>query len=158
MNAKKSTGTAKGLQDEPNWGHPTKSQARKDTTRAERISGIVWLSIGALFGLFISVLYIGSRITVGDVQVPVPWTILFALVFNRALTKTALLWTDNKLIAGIPALVWLAGYLLAVMWPELPFGEATIMPQTVWSMLLFVVGMAAAAWPLRPQFSLEPLK
>ena len=47
---------------------------------------------------------------------------------------------------------------LAVMWPELPFGEATLMPQTVWSMLLFVVGMAAAAWPLRPQFSLEPLK
>ena len=56
MNAKKSTATAKGLQDEPNWGHPTKSQARKDTTRAERISGIVWLSIGALFGLFIRVL------------------------------------------------------------------------------------------------------
>ena len=38
---------------------------------------------------------------------------LFAFFFNRAVTKTALLWTDNKLIAGIPALVWLAGYLLA---------------------------------------------
>ena len=61
MNAKKSTGT--GRDEEPNWGHPTKSQARKDTTRAERISGIVWLSIGALFGLFISVLYIGSRLS-----------------------------------------------------------------------------------------------
>lgn len=147
MNAKKSKSKSV-VADEPDWGNPNKSQVRKDTTRAERISGIVWLSIGALFGLFISVLYIGTRITVGDTTYPLPWPIIFAPWFNAVITKTALLWTDNRTIAGIPAIVWVLGYVLVGAWPNLPFGGDTLLPGTLWSMLLMIAGALGAAWPL----------
>lgn len=146
VNAQQPTST--GLSDEPNWGHPTKSQVRRDTTRAERVWGIVWLSIGALFGLFISVLYIGTRITIGDVHYPLPWTLLFAPWFNRAITKTALLWTNNLAIAAIPAAVWVMGFVILAAWPTLPFGGDTLVPSSMWAMLLLIAGTAGAVWPV----------
>ena len=104
---------------EPHWGDPNRSQVRRDTTRRERIAGIAWLSVGAAFGLFVSVLYLGSRISIGEVSIPLPWTILFAGVFNWIITKTALLWTPNKAIAAIPTWIWLAGFIALLMWPAL---------------------------------------
>lgn len=136
---------------EPHWGNPNKSQARRDVTRRETISGILWLSIGALFGLFVEILYVGTRIMVGDMAVPIPWTIIFAFFFNLAISKTARLWTDNLWVAGIPLLVWIFGFMLITAWPSLGITDDQLTPQTVWSILVFIVGMAGGAWPLRPQ-------
>lgn len=136
---------------EPDWGNPAKSQPRRDVTKAETIAGIVWLSIGILFGLFIEILYVGTRITVGGVGVPVPWTIIFAVLFNLVISRTARLWTDNLLIAGIPLLVWIFGFMLVTAWPALGITDDQLTPQTVWSILVFIGGMAGGAWPLRPQ-------
>ena len=41
----------------------------------------------------------------------VPLSILIAFLFNQVLSKTALLWTKNKIVAAIPIMVWLAGFL-----------------------------------------------
>ncbi|WP_295642586.1 hypothetical protein [uncultured Corynebacterium sp.] len=137
---------------EPNWGHPTKSQIRMDTTRGEKISGIVWLTIGALAGLFISVLYLGTRFTIGGTSWPLPWTIVFAGWFNSVISRTAMLWTPNRAIAGIPVMVWLIGFVVLSAWPFLPFAKSVLVPSTLWSMLVLVVGLAGGMWPLRPRF------
>lgn len=137
---------------EPNWGHPTKSQIRMDTTRGEKISGIVWLTIGALGGLFIAVLYLGTRFTVGGTSWPLPWTILFAGWFNSVISRTAMLWTPNRMIAGIPVMAWLIGFVILSAWPFLPFASSVLVPSTLWSMLVLVAGMAGGMWPLRPRF------
>lgn len=154
MNAKPAD--AQVRTSEPNWGHPTRSQVRRDTSRAERIAGIVWLTIGALFCLFVSVLYIGSRVTIGSVNLPLPWTILFAGLMLYVLSKTALLWTDNKLIAGIPAATWLAGFVILAAWPALPLGGDMIVPASLWAMLLMIAGMIGGGFPLFPRFSFDP--
>src|SRR5699024_11361893 len=66
---------------------------------------------------------LGSRISIGEVSIPLPWTILFAGVFNWIITKTALLWTPNKAIAAIPTWIWLAGFIALLMWPALSRSE-----------------------------------
>lgn len=142
--------------DEPNWGHPTKSQVRRDTTQAERISGIAWLTIGALFCLFVCVLYIGTRMTFGSVNIPVPWPILFAPFMLYVLSSTALLWTENKLIAGIPLAAWVGGFVILAAWPALPLGGDTVVPGSLWSMLLMIFGMVGGSLPLLRRFSFDP--
>ncbi|RAV32172.1 hypothetical protein, partial [Corynebacterium heidelbergense] len=132
-----------------------KSQVRRDTTRAERIAGLVWLTIGAIFCLFICVLYIGTRIGVGGTSIPFPWPIVFAALFNAALTKTALLWTPNQVIAAIPVIVWFLGFILIAALPTLPLGGDTLLPSTLWTILLLTAGLAGGAWPLRPRFPVD---
>src|SRR5699024_12548462 len=83
-------------QSEPHWGDPNRSQVRRDTTRRERIAGIAWLSVGAAFGLFVSVLYLGSRISIGAVSIPLAWTILLSGVVNWLLTQTVLRRTPSR--------------------------------------------------------------
>lgn len=134
---------------EPDWGHPERSQVRRDTTRSERTAGIVWLSVGALAAVFLAALYLGSRITVGDMSVPFPWPVVAAPLFNYVLVKTALLWTENRQVATVPLWVWLAGYGLLLVWPALPFtGGDTILAGTVWSLLLLPLGAAGGGWAL----------
>lgn len=146
---------AKAPVDEPDWGNTNKSQARKDTTRAERISGITWLTVGALFCLFVSVLYVGVRLPVGDSSIPFPWTVVFAFFMNRAITKTALLWTDNRMIAGIPVWVWIFGFVVLAAWPALPFGGDTLVAGNIWALALMISGAIGGMWPLLPQFSFD---
>lgn len=146
---------ANSLADEPDWGNPHKSQARRDTTRAERISGIAWLTIGGLFCLFISVLYIGTRLSLGQASIPVPWTVVFAFFMNRAITKTALLWTDNRMVAGIPMWVWISGFVVLAAWPTLPFGGDTLVAGSIWALALMIAGAIGGMWPLLPQFSFD---
>ena len=136
---------------EPHWGNPNKSQARMDTTRSETIRGITWLCIGALFGLFIAVIYAGTRVTVGDVDIPIPWTILFAGWFNWVISRTAKLWTDSHVVAATPIGVWALGFVLVTAWPSLGITDDQLTPQTVWSILVFIAGLAGGAWPLRPR-------
>lgn len=135
--------------DEPDWGHPERPQVRRDTTRSERTAGIIWLSVGALAAVLLATLYLGSRITVGETSVPFPWPVLAAPWFNYVLVKTALLWTDNRQIAAVPLWVWLAGYGLLLVWPALPFaGGDTLLPGTVWALLLLPLGAAGGGWAL----------
>ncbi|MEY8564995.1 hypothetical protein [Corynebacterium sp.] len=134
---------------EPHWGDPERSQVRRDTSRAERVAGIIWLCVGALVAILLSALYLGSRITVGDVSVPFPWPVLAAPWFNHVLVKTALLWTDDRRIAAAPLWVWLAGYALLLFWPVLPgLGGDTVLPGTVWALLLLPLGAAGGGWAL----------
>ncbi len=141
---------------EPHWGHPEKSQVRTDTSRGERIAGITWLTVGSLFCLFICVLYVGARVEVSGRSIPTPWPVLFAPWFNLKITRTALLWTKNIAVAGIPIVVWFLGFLLLIMWPELSGGAGpTFLPATIWTMLMLIAGMAFGAWPLRPKFDLS---
>lgn len=144
------------LANEPNWGHPEKSQVRTDTSRGERIAGIVWLTIGSLFGLFISVLYVGVRLPVGDSSIPVPWVVIFAFGLNFVISKVALLWTPNRLISGIPLLAWIIGYVVLSAWAFLPLGGDTLVPSSLWSVLLMISGMLGGMWPLLPSFSFDP--
>lgn len=141
--------------EEPNWGHPTKSQVRRDTTRAERISGITWLTIGSLFLLFVCVLYVGTRISVGSVSIPFPWTIIFGGFMLYVLSKTALLWTDNKLVAGIPLAAWIVGFGVLAAWPTLPFGGDVLVPSSIWAVGLMFAGLVGGMWPLFPRFSFD---
>lgn len=138
---------------EPNWGNPMKSQPRRDVSKGETIAGIAWLSIGILFGLFIEILYVGTRIAVSGVAVPIPWTIVFAVVFNLVISRTARLWTDSLTVAGIPLLVWSFGFILVTLWPSFGITQDQLTPQTVWSILVFIGGMAGGTWPLRPQLT-----
>ncbi|HCT15085.1 hypothetical protein [Corynebacterium nuruki] len=134
---------------EPHWGDPERSQVREDTSRGERIAGITWLSVGAVVSLLIAALYLGSRISIGDTSVPVPWPVLAAPLFNWVLTRTALLWTGDRRIAAIPLWVWLAGYLILVFWPALPgLGGDTILGSSLWTLLLLPAGLAGGGWAL----------
>ena len=137
---------------EPNWGKPGISQARRDVTRAETIRGITWLSLGMLFGLFVEILYVGTRITIGDMLIPIPWTIVFAFFFNRAVSNIAKLWTDNSLVAAIPLIVWLSGFMVLLAWPVVGITADQLVPQSLWSILVLIAGAVGAAWPLRPRF------
>ena len=144
------------VEDEPNWGNPEKSQVRRDTSKAERISGIVWLTIGALFCLFVCVLYVGARITVGSLNLPFPWTVIFATFMLYVISSTALLWTENKLIAGIPLAAWVFGFVVLTAWPALGMGGDVLMPGSLWSIALMLGGIAGGFWPLAPRFSFDP--
>ena len=133
---------------EPNWGNPEKSQVRMDTTTKEKVAGIIWLTIGILFGLFVEIIYRGARITVGDVAVPIPWVVVFAFFFNRGVTRTATLWTKNRTVAGIPLVAWLVCLLLLMAWPRLPFGASVFVPSTLTAGALILAGLIGGLWPL----------
>lgn len=137
---------------EKHWGDPHRAQPREDTTRRERVAGIAWLSVGALCGLFICVIYIGTQVTIGGVHYPLPWPLLFAPLFNNAISRTAKLWTHNLLIAAIPLAVWLVAVLCIALWPA--FGVDQLMPSNVWSLLMMFCGFVGGAWPLQPNFSI----
>ncbi|MEL4163044.1 hypothetical protein [Corynebacterium bovis] len=138
-----------GPTDEPHWGDPDRSQVRRDTSRGERIAGIGWLTVGALASLAIEVAYLGTRVTVGDTPVPLPWTVLLAAVANYVLVTTALLWTPRKAAAGVPLTVWLIGFLALVFWPALPgTGGDTLLGGSVWTLVLMVAGLLGGGFPL----------
>jgi len=65
------------------------------------------------------------------------------------LTRTALLWTDNRNIASAPLWTWLVGYLVLVFWPALPgLGGDTILGGTVMTLLLLPLGLLGGGWAL----------
>lgn len=135
--------------DEPHWGDPERRQVRRDTTRAERRAGIIWLCVGALAAVLLAALYLGSRITVGDTSVPFPWPLVATPWFLVVLTKTALLWTDNRSLAAAPMWTWLAGYLILVFWPAIPgLGGDTILGGSLTTLLLLPLGLAGGGWAL----------
>lgn len=134
---------------EPHWGDPAHQQVRRDTTHRERVAGIVWLCVGALAACFLAVLYLGSRLTIGTVAIPLPWPLVATPWFLIVLTRTALLWTENRAIAAIPVWTWLAGYFIFLLWPALPgLGGDTILGSSFATLLLLPAGLAGGGWAL----------
>lgn len=142
--------------DEPHWGDPDRSQPRTDASPAERTAGIAWLTVGALFCLFLGVLYVGVTITVDGRRLPLPWVIPFTAFFMNAVSRTALLWTPKRSLAGVPVAVWIVGFLGIAAAPYVLAGAPIWLPSTLWTALLLIAGAAAGLWPLRPQFPATP--
>ncbi|MCK7642917.1 hypothetical protein JIM95_008400 [Corynebacterium sp. CCM 8835] len=126
---------------------PSDRYIYREHTTGEKVVGLAWLSVGALLSVLLEVVYVGARITVPTGQtVAFPFTILIAFGFTLVLSRTALLWTENRLVAGIPLGVWLLGYLALLIWPEVT-GDI-IVAQTLRGALLLVAGTAGGGWPL----------
>lgn len=119
---------------------------RDDFDRGEVITGLLWLSIGALISLLLEVIYLTAWLPIpGGEKVPFPITIIIAWWFNSVLTKTALLWDSRPSVALIPAYVWIIGYF------GLMFGVAftgdQMMANNIRSILLLFAGIVGAVWP-----------
>ena len=81
-------------------------------SKLEAAFGLFWLSFGAIVSLVLEVIYLTAWLSLpGGGAVVFPLSILIAFLFNQVLSKTALLWTKNKIVAAIPIMVWLAGFL-----------------------------------------------
>lgn len=146
MNGKAGGG---GVAVEKHWGDPDRSQPREEFARGEAATGIAWLSVAALVSLVLEVVYLGARIDVGGISIPVPWTIVAAYVFNLIITRTAMLWADRRNIALIPMWTWIAGYVFLWFWTALPFGGDQVMGEWARTLLLLVAGIVGGGWPLR---------
>ncbi|WP_075728382.1 hypothetical protein [Corynebacterium aquilae] len=110
-------------------------------------TAMVWLGIGSLISVLLEVIYLGTWWTLpGGVTVVAPFTIVIAFLFTMVLSKTALLWTNNRLVAGIPLWVWLLGYL-ALTFSSALSGD-TLVPSDVRSIGLLLAGLAGGGWPL----------
>lgn len=134
---------------EKHWGDPDRSQPREVFARGEVATGIAWLTVAALVSLILEVVYLGTWVHLGPVSLPLPWTVVVAYVFNIIITRTALLWTDDRRIALVPLGAWIAGYVFLWIWTGLPFGGDQVLGQTLRSVALLVAGIAGGGWPLR---------
>ncbi|WP_235840511.1 hypothetical protein [Corynebacterium yudongzhengii] len=120
---------------------------RTDFSRGEATGGIIWLSIGALFSLFVEMLYVGTWIDVpGLGMVPFPWTILLAFFFNMVLTKTASLWSQNTWVRATPVIVWAVGFFAAVALAEVL--GLQLLANNIRTIALLVTGIIGGVWPL----------
>lgn len=119
----------------------------RDFSRGEAVGGLFWLSLGALISVMLEVIYLGTWLTLpGGQSIAFPYTIVIAFFFTMVLSRTAVLWTDRMAIAGIPLYVWLAGYLLLLMWPVVTGDQ--LLGSNIRSVLLLVAGLAGGVWPL----------
>ena len=134
---------------EKHWGDPDRSQVREAIARGEMSPGIAWLSVAALVSLVLEVAYLGTRIDVGGLSIPLPWTIIAAYVFNLIITRTAMLWTKSRNIAMVPMWTWIAGYVFLWIWTGLPFGGDQVLGETIRTIALLVAGIVGGGWPLR---------
>lgn len=139
----------KGDGAEAHWGDPGRSQPREVFARGEVPMAMVWLTLGGLFGLLLEVVYLGTWVEIGRVAFPLPWTIVLAYLLNLIITNTALLWTDRSIVAAVPLIAWAAGYLLLLMWADLPFGGDQVLGNWMRTVVLLLAGIAGGAWPLR---------
>ncbi|MEZ2122304.1 hypothetical protein [Corynebacterium sp. CCM 9203] len=119
----------------------------REHTVGETAVGLAWLSLGALLSVLLEVVYVGTRITLPAGQIiAFPFTLPIAFGFTLVLSRTALLWTQNRAVAGIPLGVWLAGYLALLLWPEVT-GDVLV-AQTLSGAALLLAGTMGGGWPL----------
>lgn len=142
----KSASTTIVLGDESDWGNPTKSQVRQQFDRSEAIVAIVWLSVAALVLLLLEIVFLPTRVTVANVSIPVPWTIVLAYLGNLVTSHTAKLWTGKQLVAAIPFFVWSAGVVGLLLWAAM-MGDQAFGPW-VRTILLIGAGVAGGVFPL----------
>jgi membrane protein len=105
------------------------------------------LALGAIVSLVLEVIYLTAWLSLpGGGAIVFPLSILVAFLFNRVLSKTALLWTKNKIVAAIPIMVWLAGFLAFAVNDGVK-GDILV-GADVRGLLLLVAGLAGGSWPL----------
>lgn len=134
---------------EKHWGDPTRRQPREVFARGEKVGAIVMLTIGSLAALSIEVIYLGTRITVGGLSFPLPWTVLLAYLVNLIITNTALLWTTNRSVAAIPVIAWSVIFMILLGWPSAVAGGNAVFAGTLSTVALLVAGIFGGSWPLR---------
>lgn len=118
---------------------------RTNFDRGEAVTGLVWLSLGAIFSLLLEVVYLGARLPLGENSIPFPVTIAVAFGFNLVLTRTALLWSRRTLVAAVPLIVWTLGFLALALAGGI--GSLQALPATLSTILLFAAGVAGGGWP-----------
>ena len=118
---------------------------RTNFDRGEAVTGLVWLSLGAIFSLLLEVVYLGARLPLGETSIPFPVTIAVAFGFNLVLTRTALLWSRRTLVAAVPLIVWTLGFLALALAGGI--GSLQALPATLSTILLFAAGVAGCGWP-----------
>ncbi|KXI19861.1 hypothetical protein HMPREF3227_00024 [Corynebacterium sp. CMW7794] len=118
---------------------------RTNFDRGEAVTGLVWLSLGAIFSLLLEVVYLGARLPLGETSIPFPVTIAVAFGFNLVLTRTALLWSRRTLVAAVPLIVWTLGFLALALAGGI--GSLQALPATLSTILLFAAGVAGGGWP-----------
>lgn len=124
-----------------------KSFIHRGLSRGEVIGGIFWLSLAAAISLLLEVVYLGTWITLpGGASMAFPYTIIIAFFFNMVLTRTSMLWTENRPVAAIPLFVWTLGFALFLIWP-LAVGDQLV-GSNIRSVLLLFMGLAGGIWPL----------
>ncbi|MDO5032036.1 hypothetical protein [Corynebacterium sp.] len=123
---------------------------RTDTSRGEKIVGLVWLSFGAVFSLILEVVYLTAYLPwCGGAAIPFPITIVVAWWFNSVLTRTARLWSEKTYIAAIPGVVWLVGFCVFAL-----AGAAThsqLLANNVLALLLLIAGIVGSVSPFLKQ-------
>lgn len=128
-------------------GEQREAIPRTDFSRGEAALGLFWLALAALVSVLLEVVYLGTWITLpGGATVPFPYMILVAFLFNRVLSRTALLWTRNAAVAGTALWTWLLGYLVLTMW--VAFSGDQLVGNNIRSMGLLIAGMIGGGWPL----------
>ncbi len=124
-----------------------KSFIHTGLSRGEVVGGIFWLSLGALISLLLEVVYLGTWITLpGNTQIAFPYTIVLAFLFNMVLTRTSMLWTDIRSVAGIPLFTWVLGFAFILVW-SVAVGDQLV-GSNIRSVLLLFAGIAGGIWPL----------
>lgn len=115
-------------------------------SRGEAVSGLLWLSVGALLSLVLEVVYLGAYITLpSGMRIAFPITILIAWWFSKVLTKTARLWTPNPLIAAVPLIVWVLGFFAFLV-----IGSTTgdqWLGSNIRTVALLFAGLIGGVWP-----------
>lgn len=120
---------------------------RTDFSRGEAVGGLVWLSVAALIGVLLQVVYLGTWVTLpGGYRLAVPYTILLAFLFNMVLTRTAKLWDPRPVVAAVPLYVWLAGFLLMLSGVAVTGDQ--LVGDNIRTVLLLFAGVAGGVWPL----------
>lgn len=123
---------------------------RTDFSRGEQVTGLIWLSLGALLSLFLEVIYLTARIPLADgASIAFPITILIAAAFNVVLTRTARLWSDSTYIAAIPLIVWDLGFFGLML--LVPITGDVIVGNNILSLLLLLAGIGGGVWPFLKQ-------
>lgn len=124
-----------------------KSFIHTGLSRGEVVGGIFWLSLGALISLLLEVVYLGTWITLpGNTQIAFPYTIVLAFLFNMVLTRTSMLWTDIRSVAGIPLFTWVLGFAFILVW-SVAVGDQLV-GSNIRGVLLLFAGIAGGIWPL----------
>lgn len=120
---------------------------RTDFSTGEVVGALVWLSLGAALSCLLEVVYLGTWVTLpSGARLPVPYTIIIAFLFNLVLTRTALLWTTNKAVAGIPLWAWL-GVFAALTFAVSVTGDQLV-GASPRALLLVLAAAAGGGWPL----------
>lgn len=114
-------------------------QVRTDFTTAEARSGLTWISVGAGMAVLVEVASISALYGVPS--------ILAAAGLGVVFTRTALLWVrDRTLLALVPLVVWIIGFALLALGPEVT--SAMVAENKIRCAVLLAAACGGAVWPV----------